>query len=145
LNKDKQYYSLRPDHLGKNEQDLVNDFLTQYGITVENIKFDMALMPRQSNILTDDSEYLKNWSILTAPRIDMVANIVNGKPVIFEVRPEADWTAISAVIAYTELFKTVTPWPYDILMAIICRNMSDTNKRICKLFDIQLFIIPSKI
>ena len=131
----------RKKHLGNNEQKLLARFEAKYKGTLRDLKFDFRLIPVKDNASTAISKYMQDWNNITCPRIDIVGTNLEGNTCIVEIRPQADWTAISAVVAYRELFRTVFNFTRTIDLGIICESMSSTNKAICRLFKVQIFIV----
>ena len=126
-------------HLGKNEQELLKRFKIKYPAYTTNLRADYILLPQLGLVDSEFNNYAKNWNTLTAPRIDAVASLPGDKPIIYEIRPKADWTAISAVIAYRELFRQIYSYTWEIKLGIICESMSKTNRAICKMFGVAIF------
>jgi hypothetical protein len=131
----------RKKHLGSTEQEVFERFKKTYPGVIKDIKFDFRLIPDKEIIPTELSKYTSDWNNITCPRIDIIGTNLHGNTTIIEIRPAADWTAISAAIAYRELFKTVFNYSGPIDLGIICESMSSTNKAICRLFKVQIFIV----
>ena len=132
--------SLRP-RLGPKETILWNDFLPTAINIYSNFQYDVKVKPDASQGFPAIHEYVKNWTDLNCPRIDVYATNKENKPVIFEVRPHADFTAIASVITYYTLLQATGQLKSRAELCIVCRNISDVNIALAKSKGIIIYIL----
>ena len=133
--------SLRP-RLGPKESRLWEEFLEKYKGDYKNYVYDLRVEPKAMEFTGEGEPILRNWSKLNAPRVDVCACSPDDHPVIFEVKPEADFLAIAQVIAYKELMKAFSRVLDTVLMVIVCRTISDVNEALCKKYGIRIYKLP---
>lgn len=131
-------------HLGGKERELLIQFKQSYPEFTGNLRADFVLTPPELAGSFEADLYKKSWNAVTSPRIDVITNTPDKEVMLIEIRPEADWTAISAIIAYRELFKMIYNYPGKIFTGILCESMSDTNEMICSRFGIKIFKVKSE-
>ncbi len=131
-------------HLGGKERELLDRFKRSFPQFTANLQADYKLIPPEVAMDFAADMYKKSWNSVTCPRVDAVATTPEKEVMLFEIRPDADFTAISSVICYAELFKMIYNYPGKIEKGIICESMSNTNKDICTRFGIKLFMVPAE-
>lgn len=127
--------------LGPKESMLWEEFLHIANEIYTNIQYDIKVKPDASQGYPAIDEYVKNWSDLNCPRIDVYATNKEGKPVIFEVRPHADFTAIASVLTYYSLLQATGQLKSRAELCILCRDISDINIALAKSKGINIYIL----
>ncbi|MFA5348450.1 MAG: hypothetical protein WC294_09950 [Methanoregula sp.] len=131
-------------HLGGKERELLDRFKRSFPQFTANLQADYKLIPAEVAADFAADMYKKSWNSVTCPRIDAVATSPDKNIILFEIRPAADFTAISSIICYAELFKMIYTYPGKIEKGIICESMSNTNRQICDRFEIRIFDVSEE-
>jgi len=132
--------SLRP-RLGPKEIILWEEFLPTAETIYSNIQYDIKVKPDPSAGFPVIDNYIKNWTDLNCPRIDVYATNKECKPVIIEVRPHADFTTIASVLTYYTLLQATGQLKSRAELCILCRNISDINIALAKSKGIIIYIL----
>jgi len=132
--------------LGPKELDLWNDFIDSEFDIFSDYKFDILVIPESIayKIKAEGDQYDKDWNFITSPRIDVVARDMIGNRVIFEVRPEADFTALASVLAYSEFMKVTGQIVLQPTLIVLCRTITNNTRHLAQLKGIKVIKMDHK-
>ena len=135
--------SLRP-RLGPKESRLWENWQEAHGGDYKNYNYDVRVEPQALEFTKEGEPILRNWEKLGSPRIDVCACSKTNMPVIFEVKPDANFETIAQVIAYKEFMRLFGRLIGQPEMVIVCRTMGNINEKLCQKYGIKVYKIPEK-
>jgi hypothetical protein len=126
------------EELGPEEQRILLAYLNAVPKEYPTIKISVRLLPKEKKVQNELDKYLKSWNLLNAPRVDAINYTGYGTVTIFEIKPIAHFPALSQVLAYKELYRTIVDPHAVIKMVILCDSAGTQVKDYAKLLNIDI-------
>jgi hypothetical protein len=127
--------------LNEQEVDYLNRFRILYPKLARSIKAELRLVPENELQQAVLDVYFKNWTELTAPRIDAVSLLDDNTALILEIKPTLTFQALAQVLAYRELFRQIFLYKGTLKMGVICSTANATNKSIAERLGISVYLV----
>lgn len=123
------------------EKELLARFRVKYPLLAHSIRAQVRLVPENELQQAVLDVYFKNWTELTAPRIDAVSLLKDGSVLILEIKGTLTFQALAQVLAYRELYRQIFLYQGTIKAGVISTVANQTNLDIAKRLQIEVYLV----